>query len=1044
MSDLQQLDFPPLLVRASAGTGKTFQLSNRVISLLAAGERPERLLATTFTRKAAGEIQERIYTRLAKAALSEEEAEALATHIGTTTFDSGRARALLKQLVEVQHRLQICTLDSFYMQIATGFALELGLPLHWRMLEEADHAALVEEAVRRVVSVDRQGLRTILLLLQQGKHTRSIAAPLRGLITSLYETFRESDAAQWLMPRGSGFLSRSQRVGLLEAIRDLAVPTTKDGKPNKTWLNAQTTLLECIQTKQWDRVLAAGLGKCVASGSRNFGRVAIPDEWHDAVEPFVKHALYVSMARLRRRTFAFYRLLARYHRQYALLKAERAQLEFSDITYALANSAVRSQMDDIFFRLDTRIGHILLDEFQDTSMHQWSILAPLADEVLAQSGLERTFFCVGDTKQAIYAWRGGKAEIFDSLQHSYPQLVEQRLGKSWRSSQVVLDTVNRVFAAIPDAPALEGCGATVEAWLRDFEPHASQKALDGYVQLLETGAAEEQDEEAPTTAATFADAVRLIATLAEERPDCSIGVLVRKNAVVKELVSELQRRGIRASEEGGNPLTDSPAVSLLLAALHLIDHPRDSVAHYRVLESPLAEPLSLPALADMHAVSRWSVSMRERLSEEGLGALLSRWTEALVPHVDLEDAHRLLQFLELGYTFDLQGSTRTSSFIRFVRRRKVENPSGEQVRVMTIHKSKGLEFDIVVLPDLNNRFTPLFPKILSDRSHPLLPASRIVAYPDQDVRAAHEDLQAMYEQWEQDQVKQSLSMLYVALTRAVHALYMLVPPEGETKRQTHANVLRHALGADSGAKGSVLYEVGSPLWKKDAGLESAHRTAEAHSPTITLASQPSRHRRSLERRSPSSLEGMNDEATLATKLQLRPQAALRRGTAAHAVLERIAWLDDEVPAIEMLLAVAESHTLHAAAAHAVVASVLEAVRQPAFRAQLSLARYQARAAEDLALFREHPFAVREENTLLSGTFDRLVVGSSGNTPLFAHVIDFKTDRIENPLALEQKIKMYQPQLAAYRLAASKSCGLPAAKVEAQLLFLDGGHTYSLE
>ncbi len=115
-----RLAFPPTLVRASAGTGKTYELSNRFIALLACGEKPERILATTFTRKAAGEVRERVMRRLAAAALDPREAARLGEAIGKK-ISCTEAGNLLQAVLKNQHRLNICTLDSFFFSIACSF-----------------------------------------------------------------------------------------------------------------------------------------------------------------------------------------------------------------------------------------------------------------------------------------------------------------------------------------------------------------------------------------------------------------------------------------------------------------------------------------------------------------------------------------------------------------------------------------------------------------------------------------------------------------------------------------------------------------------------------------------------------------------------------------------------------------------------------------------------------------------------------------------------------------------------------------------------------
>ena len=141
--------FRPLVIKASAGTGKTYQLSSRFLKLLAAGETPDRILATTFTRKAAAEIQERVFLRLAKRALAEIAGQA-ASPEEQAVFGNTSASALLGALLKQQHRLKICTLDSFFSSIAKNFALELGLKPQWSIRSEPEEVELVRQAIQRL------------------------------------------------------------------------------------------------------------------------------------------------------------------------------------------------------------------------------------------------------------------------------------------------------------------------------------------------------------------------------------------------------------------------------------------------------------------------------------------------------------------------------------------------------------------------------------------------------------------------------------------------------------------------------------------------------------------------------------------------------------------------------------------------------------------------------------------------------------------------------------------------------------------------------
>ena len=147
-----------VVIRASAGTGKTYQLTNRYLGLINDGVQPEHILAVTFTRLAAGEILERILLRLSEAADDAQECKLLAETLGDPEFTRERCMNLLQELTSNLHRMRIETLDAYFAQLARSFSLEIGLPPSWEILEEVQDQRLRREAGRALARGDRQRL----------------------------------------------------------------------------------------------------------------------------------------------------------------------------------------------------------------------------------------------------------------------------------------------------------------------------------------------------------------------------------------------------------------------------------------------------------------------------------------------------------------------------------------------------------------------------------------------------------------------------------------------------------------------------------------------------------------------------------------------------------------------------------------------------------------------------------------------------------------------------------------------------------------------
>jgi len=143
-------------IRAAAGSGKTFQLTNRLLELLCSGATPSSVLAATFTRKAAGEILERLMLRLSAAAASQKASDELARQLSLRGLERSQLLDLLGRLVQQLHSLRICTLDGLFASLAGGFTLELQLPAGWRIVEAHEDERLRQEAVRAVVAARRR------------------------------------------------------------------------------------------------------------------------------------------------------------------------------------------------------------------------------------------------------------------------------------------------------------------------------------------------------------------------------------------------------------------------------------------------------------------------------------------------------------------------------------------------------------------------------------------------------------------------------------------------------------------------------------------------------------------------------------------------------------------------------------------------------------------------------------------------------------------------------------------------------------------------
>lgn len=1072
------------VIRASAGTGKTFQLSNRYLGLVAVHEPFETILATTFTKKAAGEILDRVLIRLAEAVVDPKKRDELGSFTGNETYSADDWLALLRQMVRRLHSLRVSTLDQFFLQLARIFSLELGMPPGWRIIDETVDARLRAEAIQIVLAErDTADVLRLMHQLTKGEVTRSIEGQLTSLVNSLYAVYLDAPAEAWDTFRPP---AKPADTAVHNALYDLR--ENRDWTKHKSILKALDSDYERFCSKDFEAFLSGGLAKAVADDKDTYYGKPIPSSILDAYRTLLAVVKVELIFPIINQTRATRDLLNRFDRAYTFLKQTRRGFRFEDITRRVANAlgmttGERPNLSNADFRLDGRLGHLLLDEFQDTAPIQWRVLRPFAHRTV-ESGPHRSFFCVGDVKQAIYGWRGGVAEIFEAIDRELENLKPGSLDTSYRSSPVVIETVNRVFGTLSLNPALRNYPQAAQAWAARYTTHSTARAnLSGYVTLElvpvepeeDDGKEEEDkisdDQNSSTNQKPSGDQKRQkveqytvdrIAELHRALPDASIGVLVRRNEMVGRLISRLRQVGIRASEEGGNPLTDSPAVQVALSALTLADHPGDLTSRYHVAHSPLASFLGLTRHDDDAQASDVARSIRNELAEAGYGPTIYRWTQHLAPSCNARDLNRLVQLVELAYGYEVDATSRADHFVETVEQRRVEDPSSANIRVMTIHQSKGLQFDMVFLPELDQRLTGQPPELLVERPSPTEPIRRVCRYVKEDIRRIMpEVIQKMSDDQTQQVVEESLCLLYVAMTRAVHALHLIAaaPPSNQKEPSaTYAGVLLQSLGKD--------FTAGDPDWfdvaekKISGGACPLAQTTAVETPTTRGQAPPlklapsTNHRRGWEHTSPSKLEGGN-LVHLADRLRsdqgrLR---ALQEGTILHAWFETITWLDrgNRKPSDRSRLKTIAQRLGGVEDIDRLLDEFDRLLEKPANRLVLSCSTY-AQEPDDPSqrtpihvtsnvkrpewrVWTERPFTVRDgDTTILTGSIDRLVVLFDGETPIGAEVLDFKTDRV-SPEQLPDRSEFYRPQLEAYRRAVLKWYPTLSNCISTRLLFV---------
>lgn len=1077
----QVSSMPPiqnLLIRASAGTGKTYRLTSRYLRLLLLGASPDSILATTFTRKAAGEILDRIIQWLGEAAIEDKKLVELRAAVDLPQVTREDCRDKLLLLTRQMHRLRIYTIDAFFMQTALSFSLELGMTPGWQVLEEGgpESESLRREAIAGVLR--QESLDDLLVLIHQltpkGEHKRSLESTLQGRISAAYQLFLDSNAEAW----DSLVVPPPLNDDELDELREALNQFHDDRKSIKGALeNDVNRLVE----ENWDGFFAGrSLVKNISEGKDKYGNARIPEQLLLLYDRLLKHLRSMKIQSVRAQTLGTYRFLEKYHTQYRSLKEDQRLYSFDEVTSLLANQPHES--DQFAFRMDAVIDHLLLDEFQDTSIPQWRAFTPLARHCTSGDA-GRSFFCVGDVKQAIYGWRGGSSEIFDLLDRRLPNLTLSSLQDSRRSSPIIIDAVNRVFEFLPRWGKLKRARKAAVNW--NFPTHTTHcRDLPGYF-TIET-AEENEIGKAKREEAVFRRAAERVAELKESAPGQTIGVLCRRNNKVAQMMNELLRLGIPASEEGGNYLTDSAAVELILSRLHLVDHPKDSVTAFHLASSPWASQLGLeigecpelplntaadsgeevrtwrpPGGIDPNRISKLVRDVRRELLDEGYGNTLQRWASELRPHCNRREARRLAQLVEqayayqhkietptqMGYERQRRQSIRPSEFVRHIRETKVADPSNATIRVMTVHQAKGLEFDIVVLPDMlvslveghedfvhhrksiDDDIDTVFRYVGEKSGRELLPKKLLPMFDSLDDRSARD----------------ALCVLYVAMTRAVFALHVIVPA-GTNNAEHPAGLLTEAFGVEQPSPpSSTVFELGDKDWAQNTPSDRVRtvRKEPIDMPNPQLARRT--RQRNLEVVSPSEI-GADRKVLMKQYASSRSGAAKTYGTVMHLWLSQIQWSDNLPDATKLrdlargAASVSEInewiekfHGLLSEEPLSVIFdrdTYLHDLRKamPGLPGDISL---DVRTEQRVAGIQE------DRHQVVNGMIDRLVLVRSGGQVIAAEIIDYKTSLTENSKANDQdndlRIERYEPQMTAYKQVIKSS--LRVEDVVTRLVFL---------
>lgn len=834
------------VVQAPAGSGKTELLVQRFMKLLARVDRPERVLAITFTRKATREMQDRVLLRLRQASgeldMPEKDHERAAVALAADVL--GRDAEQGWDLLHCPQRLNIRTIDGFCGHLA---GMEPGLAAGVTVQDDA--RPLYREAARELI--ERIGERAAGDPLREALvdvlvHLDGDAARLQGLVADMLPR-----RDQWLPRMGADAAQRDVTLAAVQAaelealaravgatewadveklVVELSAHVEDDGHPARraASLDAATRdpSLALQRASLVAQVICTKDGTLLQPGSlanHGFGRkkgelqqlagatfAALEDRlagWRGnaGVEAAIGRMARVAPWGMDPGTGQLLedlRLLL-LHAGSALLDVfdARGQCDHQRIAeLALQALGTADEPGGVLLREDQRIEHVMLDEFQDTSVTQFELLRRLVAGWTPDDG--RTLFLVGDPMQSIYRFREADVslitKVMESGQVGDVPVEALRLSTNFRSREELVGWVNLHFEQVFDPADLGRRGAV------GFAPGSPAHGAGGAVHVHAMPPKAEDDIEAE---AVVDVAVRELATEDTE----SVAVLARSRKHLAALAEALTRRGVPYEAVKVRALKDAPVVMDLLAITRALCHPFDRVAWLALLRAPwagltAAELVQLLPPGDDRALPEQLVD-RARL--DGLDQRSRRCVERLAEVMEaaayssvglarrVEAAWTLLGgAYSAGEASDLANARKYLALLAEIDAQPPEAHPGDLVTVltdalkdlyaesaeqrlklMTIHQAKGLEFDVVLLPGLHRGTRSDDPPLLRWEAFPEHPGAGLLLAPLPPRGASGEHLYAYLAALEKEQqAHEERRVLYVAATRARRALHVFGTP----------------------------------------------------------------------------------------------------------------------------------------------------------------------------------------------------------------------------------------------------------------------------
>ena len=627
-----------LALKASAGSGKTFALTVRYISLLLKGAKPSEILTLTFTNKAAAEMSQRVFNTLQT--LGDDEAY-LNEIIKVSNFTKEQILSKKSLLIKlfINDSSSIFTIDKFVNKILREFCGYIGISDDFKIAND-DIEVL---SYKFLQSLDENGFKELVeFSLYEKKKFSSIFELFKILIEKNEKINPIEIDAKLINLIKNDILEKAFKIkehilnckaASASAIKAVSF-TNFDELFSNTWIE-KDTIYDYSYFK-----------KC-ANEEINSLFLELKDSFLNYYKLRTSYSL--------NKIFKLYINFKEFKKSFNI---EKNYFEFNDISnlvFELLNNKINK--DFLYFRLDSNYNHILIDEFQDTSILQYKILKPLIDEVIAgDSEKFKTFFYVGDPKQSIYRFRGGKRELFDFVLSENSNIKLENLNTNYRSSKNIIDFVNNTFLSLPNYDYL------------------AQKSIrkDGFVEVIEDSSLQSEDK--------FSAILNKINELLDNGINANdIAILCYTNSDVLGLFYYIKEKlpNLKIRTDMSSKLINQQNVKALINAIKYI--------YFK--ENIYKENFNALVGKNINSEFLIDINLNELSVEKVLYFFAS--------YFDIIDENIIKLIEQSGIYFNIV------DFIYEIDKLdiSIENSENSGLQILTIFKSKGLEFHTTILID---------------------------------------------------------------------------------------------------------------------------------------------------------------------------------------------------------------------------------------------------------------------------------------------------------------------------------------------------------